>query len=476
MTSAHVEPVSEPPAVLDRDPDSDSSASEKVIRRLPLSTILSFCSPTVGVGFMFFLVGLYMTPFATDVLLISPGAIGAIFFVSRLWDAASDPIAGFLSDRTRSRLGRRRPWIAAAIIPICGVYVMMWSPPEALQGGSLVGWMAVGVIGFYTAMTIFIVPHTALGAELTDSYHDRTRIFGYRHVIWSLGSIIAVGGMQVLIDAKDARATAQEMSLIVSGITAGLLLVTVINIRERPEFQGRGGENPLHSFRDVLRNRHARLLLVIFLIENLGGATIAVLTFYVAKYIIMRPDLTAYFVMAYMVASICFVGMWLPLSRRFGKKRLWMTSMLLTAVSFGGMFFLSEGSIYLIGILAALGGTAAGCGAMVGPSIQADVIDYDEYMTGERKEGAYFAAWNFVYKSATGITIMSTLWVLDIVGFMPNVEQTENVRLAIRSLYSIAPLCCYLLGTILLSRFSLDENEHSRIRRELDDRTAQSAD
>ena len=475
MTSAHVEPVSEPPAVLDRDPDSDSSASEKVIRRLPLSTILSFCSPTVGVGFMFFLVGLYMTPFATDVLLISPGAIGAIFFVSRLWDAASDPIAGFLSDRTRSRLGRRRPWIAAAIIPICGVYVMMWSPPEALQGGSLVGWMAVGVIGFYTAMTIFIVPHTALGAELTDSYHDRTRIFGYRHVIWSLGSIIAVGGMQVLIDAKDARATAQEMSLIVSGITAGLLLITVISIRERPEFQGRG-ENPLHSFRDVLRNRHARLLLVIFLIENLGGATIAVLTFYVAKYIIMRPDLTAYFVMAYMVASICFVGMWLPLSRRFGKKRLWMTSMLLTAVSFGGMFFLSEGSIYLIGILAALGGTAAGCGAMVGPSIQADVIDYDEYMTGERKEGAYFAAWNFVYKSATGITIMSTLWVLDIVGFMPNVEQTENVRLAIRSLYSIAPLCCYLLGTILLNRFSLDEKEHARIRRELDDRTAQSAD
>jgi GPH family glycoside/pentoside/hexuronide:cation symporter len=282
--------------------------------------------------------------------------------------------------------------------------------------------------------------------------------------------------MQMLIDADDARATARDMSLIVSGVTAVLLLVTVFKIRERPEFQGRGGDNPLHSFRDVLRNRHARLLLVIFLIENLGGATIAVLTFYVAKYVIMRPDLTAYFVMAYMAASICFVGMWLPLSRRFGKKRLWMTSMLLTAGSFGGMFFLSEGSIYLIGILAALGGTAAGCGAMIGPSIQADVIDYDEYKTGERKEGAYFAAWNFVYKSATGITIMSTLWVLDIVGFLPNVEQSESVKLAIRSLYSIAPLTCYLIGTVLLNRFSLDEAEHARIREILDERAAQAAD
>lgn len=479
MSSARVDTVSDPPAVLETDSGASSSASavsaDGTASRLPLATILSFCSPTVGVGFMFFLVGLYMTPFATDVLLISPGAIGAIFFISRLWDAASDPIAGFLSDRTRSRIGRRRPWIAASILPICAVYVMMWSPPEALLGNALVGWMAVGVIGFYTAMTIFIVPHTALGAELTDSYHDRTRIFGFRHVIWSLGSIVAVGGMQMLIDAKDPRATAQEMSLVVSAITAVLLLITVINIRERDEFQGRGGDNPLHSFRDVLQNHHARLLLVIFLIENLGGATIAVLTFYVAKYVIMRPDLTAYFILSYMAASICFVGMWLPLSRRFGKKRLWMTSMLLTAGSFGGMFFLREGSVYLIGILAALGGTAAGCGAMVGPSIQADVIDYDEYKTGQRKEGAYFAAWNFVYKSATGITIMTTLWVLDIVGFIPNVEQSEGVQLAIRSLYSIAPLTCYLIGAGLLNRFSLDEAEHARIRTILDQRATQSS-
>ena len=413
---------------------------------------------------------------ATDVLLISPGAIGAIFLVSRLWDAASDPIAGFLSDRTQSRIGRRRPWIAAAIIPICGVYIMMWSPPEALQGNALVTWMAIGIIGFYTAMTIFVVPHTALGAELTDAYHDRTRIFGYRHVIWSLGSIAAVGGMQMLIDAENPRDMARQMSLVIAAITCALLLITVARIRERPEFQGRGSDNPIHSFRDVLQNHHARLLLVIFLIENLGGATIAVLTFYVAKYVVMRPDLTAVFILAYMACSICFVGMWLPLSRRFGKKRLWLSSMLLTACSFGGMFFVGEGTILLISVLAALGGIAAGCGAMVGPSIQADVIDYDEYKTGQRKEGAYFAAWNFVYKSATGITIMTTLWVLDIVGFMPNVEQTDGVKLAIISLYSLAPFACYLVGAGLLARFSLDEAEHARIRVVLDERAAQSTD
>jgi GPH family glycoside/pentoside/hexuronide:cation symporter len=454
---------------------SDSTgAFPAATERLPLATILSFCAPTFGVGFMFFLVGLYMTPFATDVLLISPGAMGAIFLVSRLWDAISDPIAGFLSDRTQSPMGRRRPWIAASIIPVCGMYVMMWSPPVDLQGGALVAWMALGVLGFYTAMTVFIVPHTALGAELTDAYHDRTRIFGFRHVIWTLGSVAAVGGMQLIIDADAARVVARQSSLIVSAVTAALLVLAVVMLRERPDFQGRGGDNPLHAFRDVWQNHHARLLLVIFLIENLGSATIGVLTFYVAKYVIMRPDLTAYFIFAYMGASIVFIGIWLPLSRRFGKKRLWMCSMLLTAGAFGGMFFLEEGRIYLIGALAMLGGTAAGCGAMVGPSIQADVIDYDEYKTGQRKEGAYFAAWNFVFKSATGMTIMLTLTVLEFAGFEPNVEQTEDVKFAIIALYSLAPLACYLVGAVLINSFSLDEAEHTRIRRVLDERASES--
>jgi GPH family glycoside/pentoside/hexuronide:cation symporter len=442
--------------------------------RISLATVLGFCAPTFGVGFMFFLVGLYLTPFATDVLLISPAAMGAIFMVSRLWDAVSDPIAGFLSDRTQSRLGRRRPWIAASIIPICLVYIMMWSPPEAVRGGALVAWMALGVIGFYTAMTVFIVPHTALGAELTDSYHDRTRIFGFRHVIWTIGAIVAVGGMQLIINATDPREIARELSFGVSAITALLLILAVAMLRERPEFQGRGGDNPLHAFRDIWRNRHARLLLIVFLIENLGSATVLVLTFYVAKYIIMRPDLTGPFIFAYMGTSIVFVGIWLPLSRRFGKKQLWVCAMLMTACAFGGMFFIKEGSIYLISGLAMLAGTAAGCGAMVGPSIQADVIDYDEYMTGQRKEGAYFAAWNFVFKSATGIMIMATLGVLEIVGFEPNVEQTEDVKFWIVALYSIAPLVCYVIGAILLSAFSLDETEHTRIRRILDERASQS--
>jgi GPH family glycoside/pentoside/hexuronide:cation symporter len=131
--------------------------------------------------------------------------------------------------------------------------------------------------------------------------------------------------------------------------------------------------------------------------------------------------------------------------------------------------------LILIFVLAAFAGLAAGCGGTLGPSVQGDVIDYDEYMTGERKEGSYFAAWNFVYKSALGVMLLLTGFVLDFAGFVPNVEQTMQVKIAMVSLYGLFPLVCYTIGAILFSRFKLDESAYETIRIELDARRAQAS-
>ena len=121
--------------------EGDSARPHSNPERLPLSVILTYCLPTVGCGFMFLLVGLYLMKFATDVLLIAPAAMGTIFGLSRIWDAISDPIAGYLSDRTSHRSGRRRPWIFVSMLPIGLAYWMLWSPPEALSAeDSRPGW------------------------------------------------------------------------------------------------------------------------------------------------------------------------------------------------------------------------------------------------------------------------------------------------------------------------------------------------
>jgi GPH family glycoside/pentoside/hexuronide:cation symporter len=152
-----------------------------------------------------------------------------------------------------------------------------------------------------------------------------------------------------------------------------------------------------------------------------------------------------------------------------------MFSMLLTGVSFGSMFALPflpgvEIKILYICVAAAFAGLAAGCGGTISPSIQGDVIDYDELMTGERKEGSYFAAWNFVYKSATGVMLLLTGFVLQVAGFVPNQAQTMTVQIAMVTLYGLFPLVCYAIGAYLFRHFRLDERAHSEIRRELDAR------
>ena len=430
---------------------------------------------------MYLLVNLYVMKFSTDVLLIAPAVMGLIFSVSRVWDAISDPLVGYLSDRTRSRYGRRRTWIVGSIVPIAAVFVMVFAPPEALGNAGRIAWMATAIIGFYSVMTVFLVPHLSLGAELSDDYHERSRLFGMRHAAFTIGSILALGSMQALINAEEVgeaavREVTFTLAILASAVMTAALLGSVPLLRERADFQGRVTEKPFQAFADVWRNVHARLLIVVTFIENVGSAAIGVLTLYVMQYVVGAPWWAPLVILSYMVPSAASVPLWLPLSRRFGKVRLWMFSMVLTGVSFGGMFVLPfldtvELRLVTIFVLAFFAGLAAGAGGTIGPSVQGDVIDYDEHLTGERKEGSYFATWNFVYKSAMGVMLALTGFVLQASGFVPNEEQTMTVQVAMVSLYGLFPLVCYAVGAALFSRFRLDEAAHAEIRAQLDLKT-----
>jgi GPH family glycoside/pentoside/hexuronide:cation symporter len=445
--------------------------------KLSRGIIGAYGAPAIGAGYMYLLINLYIMKFSTDVLLIAPAVMGLIFGVSRVWDAISDPLVGYLSDRTMHSMGRRRIWLLAGILPIGLTFVMVFSPPEELSGSWLIAWMAFGVIGFYSAMTIFIVPHMSLGAELTQNYHERSRLYGLRHAAFTVGSIFSLFSIKLLIGAEQegeeaVRRVAFELSVMAALITGGLIVYAVMKLRERPDFQGRVQQSPFGAFRDVWQNPHARLVLVVSFIEHVGSAVIALLTLYIAQYVVGRAALAPVFILAYMIPSSLSVPMWLPLSRKFGKIRLWIFSMLLTGFSFAGMFSLPfletlEAKVITIFFFAFFAGLAAGCGGTIAPSVQSDIIDYDEYKTGERKEGSYFAAFNFVFKSAAGLMIVVTGFVLQFSGFIPNQEQTMVVQIAMVSLYGLLPLTCYVTGALIFSRFSLNEEEHARIRARL---------
>ena len=450
------------------------------MKKVPLGTTIAYGMPGVGAGYMYLLMSLYVMKFSTDVLLIAPAVMGIIFSISRIWDAISDPIAGYLSDRTTFKFGRRRTWMLLSFVPISFGFLAVFSPPESMQGQSLDLWMMIAILSFYSAITLFNVPHMALGAELTDDYHERTRLFGVRHIGFTFGSILSLVSMSLLISEEnsptgDVRELASNLAFFVVAVMSLMIFFSVSRLKEDPKFQNRVNKNPFRAFRDIWVNPHAKILIIVLFIENLGGAVIGVLTLYVTQYIIGTPALAPLMILAYMLPSALSVPFWIPLSRRFGKINLWVFSMAFTGISFGATFFTPfidsvTARVVIMFVGAFLAGIAAGCGGAIGPSIKGDVIDYDEYLTGERKEGSYFAALNFVYKSATGIMLLVTGFVLQFSGFIPNQPQTMEVKIALISLYGLVPLLFYSLGAYLLyKKFTFGEKEHAAIKQHIKD-------
>jgi len=414
----------------------------------------------------------YLMKFSTDVLLIAPAVMGVLLASSRMWDAVSDPVVGYLSDNTRSTIGRRRVWLYVAAIPMGMGMVMMWSPPLSLAGWLLVFWMAFALFLYETASTAFYVPHGALGVELTPNYHERTRLFGYTHMISAIGLIIGLGFLQFMNMAEDKRAMAFYLSLIAGITVASLIVISTRHLPERTDYQGRGGANVFNSFADVFRNPHARLLLLMYAIETFGASSIALLVPYLVEYVIPMQTYMVLLLVTFVVPQFAFTPFFIRLSKKVGKKNLWFGAMLVAASQFILAFFLiTPGEFsYLIWFGTFIFGMCSGAGAVVAPSIKADIIDFDEYQTGERKEGAYLAVWNLIRKAAGSVVALLTGLVLQLTGFVPNVVQSYEIQLWILGLFSLLPGLCYLAGAIIWYRFSFNETEHAAVREALESR------
>lgn len=426
-------------------------------------TLLAFGAPAAGYAFTLLFIQFYFLKFATDVLLLAPALGGALIGAGRLWDAVSDPLAGYWSDRTRSRLGRRRPWMLVGV-PLMGVFfVMTWSAPETLAGGRLVAWSAVALFGFYTAYTIYTVPHLSLGAELSRDHHERSRIFGAQRVAFILGMAGAFGGVQILRDAAEPRSAAFLLSVAIVVGTSLLLVLAPVFVRERPENLGRGAESPFAALRDVLRNPHARVLLAAWLVDGVGAGVLGVLAPFVSEYVLKRPDLMFALPAAFLSSAVVSIPFWVLLSRRFGKRDVWRVALVGSALSLGSTFFMGEGELApLIGLLV-VAGVCSGCGGAIGQSMLADVIDWDELQSGQRKAGAYSAAWGFALKLSIGVVVVITGVSLQLSGFEPNAEQAPAADLTIRGLFAGLPLLAGLGAATALRRFRLDEAAHAEI-------------
>lgn len=454
--------------------------------RLPLRALLGYGLAAAPVMYAYMLILIMYMKYAVDDLGASPAAVGTIFFVAKMWDAVSDPMVGNLSDRTMRRSGRRRPWILAGA-PLVAVFgVMAWAPPAVIEGGALIAWITVAVVGFYTAYTVFEVPHMSLGAELSLDALERNRVFGVRQVMKTLG-MLAAGILGTWVVAQGVG-PATTMAWVVGGVTllfvyAGVSLLPP----EREAFRGRGGQNPIKAMRDVLGNRHARLFLMVIFIDAIGAGGIGVLIPFVMEYVVGDPELTIggralapsdlvpFLLGIAFITALASIPLWLRLAHRFEKRRLVLLSMVMATGGYGAIVFIGPGDWEIIAVASMFSGAANACANTLGYTLKSEIIDSDELATGERKEGSYFAAWSFVSKLGAAIMVGTVGLALEASGFVRNApEQTEFVKNTMIFLMGGVPIVCYGIGALAFSRYQLGESAYGEIRAALDARATQA--
>jgi GPH family glycoside/pentoside/hexuronide:cation symporter len=445
------------------------SSERRADARLPLSTKAVYGAPAFAGAAMAIPVAIHMPKFYTDTVLVPLGAVALAMALARVLDAIVDPFLGWLSDHTRSRWGRRRPWIFA-MAPVAALFFFaLFSPPAGLEPAVAAVWFGATLLLYFTLHAACALPHAALGPELTLDYHERSSLFGWREGIAVVGTMVAAVVPGLLAQAvPDARLAFRWMAAAYAGLSVVLYWLLAWRVRERPEFALRESNPLVPGVRRALRNRPFNVLLLCYVVASVPGAIPGLLMPYFNQYVIApeNPDgWLAVFLLAYFGTGFLCLPLWVAAARRFGKTPTWLASFLMGITGGAGMFLLGKGDTLALLALIAWAGCPFGAGLFLGPAIQADVIDYDELHTGKRREAQYMAFWGLVPKFIVIPSASVPLAMLAWLGYVPNAEQTPQVILAIKAIFALTPALFSTLAFFIAWRFPITEEIHREILR-----------
>jgi GPH family glycoside/pentoside/hexuronide:cation symporter len=447
--------------------------SAKVSIRIKTAYALpAFALAVVGIP-----VYVYIPKFYTDTVGINIAVLGFLLFGVRIFDAVTDPVIGYVSDRTRTRFGRRRPYIAAGSVFIALTMYLLFNPPHAGPRYETV-WFGVWIYSLFLFWTAVVVPYESLGPEITFDYNERTSLFGLRDGLLIAGTLAAASSPAAVAavfglpdSAAGERAKFFWISIIYLPLVIGTCWWCVYEIREHPQALGLQHPGLFKGLRDVVRNRPFMILLISYTISAIGNNLPATLILYYVEYV-LQSKLADAFLLVYFVTGIVFLPGWVYVARRIGKKKAWLGSMAINGGAFVGVFFLGAGDELAYGVLVFLSGIGFGATLALPSAIQADVIDYDELLTGDRREGQYIGLWNISKKLAAAVGVGAGLATLGMAGYTPNVAQSEQVVFTLRVLYAGVPSLCNIVALLIALAYPIDGNKHAAIRRAVERRKA----
>jgi GPH family glycoside/pentoside/hexuronide:cation symporter len=401
---------------------------------------------------------------------VAPAVVGGILMAARLLDAFSDPVMGFISDNTRTRWGRRRPYLALGALLCAILYPLIWMAGDDWSQTAKAWYFGILTLIFFQAHTVFSVPYLSLAFELTNDYTERTRLQAWR-AMFNTAALLVIGWFFYFCQLPVWGSAVQGAAVLGWVVGAAILLfglVPAFFLREvnYAFVQHQKKQSFWKSAREVFRNKPFLILMGIIIALNVGVQTAGSLGFYLNVYYLYDGDkLSAGKLIGISQIVAAIVGFAsAPLIAAYARRRdktvALRDCMLLSLLGAASSWFLFLPSLPYLSLvpllLLGLGGNAFW---ILVNSMKADICDWDELSSGERREGLYGALGNWLQKSAISLTYLFAGVLLQMTGFDAALgsEQTEASITGMRLGYAILPVVFLVPCLLMLRRYPINQ-------------------
>jgi len=441
--------------------------------RLPLRTKLLFSTGDLSTSMPLAILMFFQLYFLTDVAGLNPAYAGLAIGVSRLWDAVNDPLFGLLSDRIRTRWGRRRVLLLFGAVPLGVFFMLMWIVPDLNQVWLAV-YYAMTFILFDTAFTVVHVGYNSLTPEMTSDYDERSSLNGYRMVFSIAGTLGAI----ILATVLGWQISDTRQLFLILGVGLGIIsmippLIVFSITRERPASELPESPPLARALHQTLGNRPFRMVMGLYLLSWTTASILAAVLVYFANYYLRVPEQANYFVLAAQGSAILFIPVVVQISKRLDKRRAfiigtigWMIVLLLISI-------LQAGQLSLAYLLAFLAGFGIATAYVVPWSMVPDVVEYDQLRSGQRSEGSYYAFASFFQKLATGVALWGMGTALALTGYItptassPLPDQPLAAINAMRIFIGPIPAVLLFLAILFAWKYPITRESHQATLKQL---------
>ncbi len=442
--------------------------------KLSTKTKILYGVADLGISLLTASIQFFLLFYYTDIAMIDPGLAGTALLVGKLtWDAINDPLFGYFSDRTRSRWGRRKPYMLFSAIPFGLTIWLLFSLPEGLVGVKAF----LAVLGTFllvdTTQTLVSVPYYALSAELTYDYDERTSLIAIRMIFTVVGYILGAAATTLLagifMNMGWSKTTAYSGTGAIFGIIAIItVLITALGVKEKPNPELVPAKMPVWSqIKQVFKNKPFVIYMVVSTIVSISFTLLtSLLPYFLTYQLNMSNEISL--VMLVMLGTIgIFLIPWRHVSTKLNKGPSYALGLGIASIAILGAYMLPKGPTPLIYVIAFVAGLGFSAQYVFPWSMIPDVIEVDYAVTGERHEGIYFGVNAFLGKLTGAIGIAASGWALALYGYVPEVEQTVHALFGIRFFFAIVPVIAFAISLPLLIWYPLTRKKHAELTHQL---------